>query len=247
MTDYLVFRLYAPLASWGEAAVGETRPTATYPGRSAILGLLAAALGITRDDETAQQALANSVMLAVKQRSLGTLLRDYHTAQVLPTRRGQRLQTRRDELAGSSRELNTILSSRDYRSDGLWTVAVWSTRKASVTLVELEEALRRPRFHLYLGRKSCPLAAPLAPARLATATLREALDHDFTALVPNERSALGLDDEALYCWEGAPDALDGGDDGVESSEVWDRPLNRRRWQFGPRTEYRRRASAGAGR
>ncbi len=51
MTEYLVFRLYAPLASWGEAAVGESRPTATYPGRGAIIGLLGAALGVRRDDD----------------------------------------------------------------------------------------------------------------------------------------------------------------------------------------------------
>jgi CRISPR system Cascade subunit CasD len=50
MMEYLLFRLYGPLASWGEIAVGESRHTATYPGKSALLGLLAAALGIRRDD-----------------------------------------------------------------------------------------------------------------------------------------------------------------------------------------------------
>jgi len=48
--DYLVFQLYGPLASWGDIAVGETRPSALTPSRSAILGLLAAALGLKRPD-----------------------------------------------------------------------------------------------------------------------------------------------------------------------------------------------------
>nr|WP_284509571.1 CRISPR-associated protein Cas5 [Salinivibrio costicola] len=48
MRDYLVFRLYGPLASWGEPAVGGDRPTSAYPSRSAVLGLLGAALGIKR-------------------------------------------------------------------------------------------------------------------------------------------------------------------------------------------------------
>ena len=51
MRDYLVMRLYAPLASWGEIAVGEVRHSANYPSKSALLGLLGAALGVRRDDD----------------------------------------------------------------------------------------------------------------------------------------------------------------------------------------------------
>ena len=32
--NYLVFRLYGPMASWGEIAVGENRHSARYPGKS---------------------------------------------------------------------------------------------------------------------------------------------------------------------------------------------------------------------
>ena len=45
MPRYVVFRLAAPLASFGEVAVGERRPTADRPTRSAVIGLLGAALG----------------------------------------------------------------------------------------------------------------------------------------------------------------------------------------------------------
>ena len=55
--ETLVFQLEAPLSSWGDVAVGEYRPTAEYPGQSAILGLLAAALGIDRLDTEGQSAL----------------------------------------------------------------------------------------------------------------------------------------------------------------------------------------------
>jgi CRISPR system Cascade subunit CasD len=43
----------------------------------------------------------------------------------------------------------------------------------------------------------------------------------------------------LYAWEGSIDQLDGSAVGVEYNDVWDLPLNRRRWQFGPRLECRR--------
>lgn len=243
MTDYLVFRLYAPLASWGEAAVGESRPTATYPGRSAIIGLLGAALGVQRDDDEGQRQLRDSVGIAIKQRSPGSLLRDYHTVQVPASQSKVTYRTRRDELSAPRKVINTILSSRDYRCDGLWTVAVWLTAEAELTLEALEQALKTPHFPLYLGRKACPPAAPLAPRRETFALLRDALDADFPPLFgkdqEEERRALRLPENALYAWEGRAEALDGHGDGVESSEAWDVPLNRRRWQFGPRTEYRR--------
>ncbi|WP_444985336.1 type I-E CRISPR-associated protein Cas5/CasD [Halomonas mongoliensis] len=243
MTEYLVFRLYAPLASWGEAAVGESRPSATYPGRSAIIGLLGAALGVRRDDDEGQRRLRDSVGIAIKQRSPGSLMRDYHTVQVPASQSKVTYRTRRDELSAPRKVIHTILSSRDYRCDGLWTVAVWLTPQAELTLEELEQALKTPYFTLYLGRKACPPAAPLAPRRELCSRLQDALDAGFPPLCGkdegDERRAMRLPDSVVYAWEGDAKALDGNGHGVESSEVWDVPLNRRRWQFGPRAEYRR--------
>ena len=53
MADFLVFQLYGALASWGDIAVGEYRPSQGHPSKSAITGLLAAALGIEREDDAA--------------------------------------------------------------------------------------------------------------------------------------------------------------------------------------------------
>ena len=50
MPEYLVFQLYGPFMSWGDIAVGEMRPSAMMPAKSAILGLLAAAVGIKRPE-----------------------------------------------------------------------------------------------------------------------------------------------------------------------------------------------------
>lgn len=163
--ETLIFQLQGPLSSWGETAVGEYRPTAGYPGKSAILGLLGAALGIERSDETALAGLAGSVRLAVGVLDEGRLLRDYHTAQV-PSRTDLKKRpraTRRDELAVPKHDLNTILSTRDYRQGAAALVALQVIDGASYTLAQLADALRRPRFVLYLGRKSCPLALPAYP------------------------------------------------------------------------------------
>ena len=82
LTPYLVFQLQAPLAAWGDVAVGEYRGSREYPGASALIGLLGAALGLRREDEAAHAALRDGYRFAVGVVSAGHLLRDYHTAQV---------------------------------------------------------------------------------------------------------------------------------------------------------------------
>ena len=124
--DFLVFQLHAPLAAWGDTAVGEYRGSLTWPGESALIGLLGAALGIRRDEEAAHAALRQGYRYAVGVVAQGTLLRDYHTAQV-PGRADLKKRphrTRRDELAVPKPALNTVLSTRDYRQDGAWRVAI---------------------------------------------------------------------------------------------------------------------------
>ena len=46
MSQYQIFQLHGPIASWGVDAPGEVRHTHELPSRSALLGLLAAGVGI---------------------------------------------------------------------------------------------------------------------------------------------------------------------------------------------------------
>lgn len=228
MQDYLIFTLYGPLAAWGDIAVGEYRPSFAHPSKSAIAGLLAAALGIRRDEEERQQALAASCSFAVRVDSLGVLLRDYHTTQVPPARKGVIHYTRRSELAGN--DLNTILSSRDYRCDAVYTVAVSVTGDAPFSIQQLADGLRNPVFTLYLGRKSCPPAMPLHPQIISAPTLREA----FEKLSPAEElSEIISKGSAMVYWE--KDAASGFDT-QQIIVRRDAPRSRKRWQFGERRE-----------
>lgn len=174
--ETLIFQLQAPLSSWGEVAVGEYRPSAEYPSQSAIQGLLGAALGIDRDDDAAQTSLRTGYRLAVGVLSQGRLMRDYHTAQV-PSRTDLKKRphaTRRDELSLPKQDLNTILSSRDYRQDAAALVAVQMMVHSPYSLAQLVEALKKPKYVLYLGRKSCPVATPLHPHVLNAETINVA-------------------------------------------------------------------------
>jgi CRISPR system Cascade subunit CasD len=105
--------------------------------------------------------------------SQGRLLRDYHTAQV-PSHTDLKKRphaTRRDELSLPNSDLNTILSSRDYRQDAAALVAVQAVANAPYSLAQLAEALKKPKFVLYLGRKSCPVAVPLHPRVISAETI----------------------------------------------------------------------------
>lgn len=177
----LVFRLYAPMASWSVPAIGEHRHTHDTPTAGMVIGLLAAALGIRREEESKQLALRDNLTFAVKTISRGSLMRDYHTIQMPPTRKGTRYFTRKSELADHD-ALNTMLTSRDYRCDGLWIVAVRVNNHAPHSLEQLAHALKHPVFTLYLGRKACPLAAPLMPSIVEAKDWRSALDQPFPPL-----------------------------------------------------------------
>jgi CRISPR system Cascade subunit CasD len=246
MADYLVLRLYGPLASWGEIAVGESRHSAVHPSKSALLGLLGAALGVVREDDAGQQALFEGYRFGVKLVCPGTPLRDYHTVQAPPRQSKVLWRSRRQELADKAR-LGTLLSAREYRCDSLAVIAVEALPNARWSLEDLAAALRRPWFPLYLGRKSCPLALPLAPQQVADATLYTALEqtpqNSLLALLatkpkqpwPNWEDKKVLRSETpRYYWE------DGMEPGMQADMQVvrnDQPLSRRRWQFGPRREW----------
>lgn len=239
MTKYLLFRLYGPMASWGDIAVGEVRPSFTHPSKSAVLGLVAAALGLRRDDEQSQRSLAGSFGFAVRVESLGVPLVDYHTVQVPPSGAGKRRRiyaTRKDELTTVRRDdLSTILSRRDYRMDALATPVLWALGPAPpFGLEEIVAALERPKFVLYLGRKSCPLALPLEAQIVVAESITEALRGARFSWDLDCRFTLRAAGPPTLFWE------EGASPGIEARHTFERRdtlLSRKRWQFDVRSEH----------
>lgn len=230
----LLFTLYAPMASFGEIAVGERRMGWARPGRSAVLGLLAAAMGIDRDDEAGHGELESGLHCAVRTNAPGVPFIDYHTAQAPRSRRGRSHATRRDELS-TRQELNTVLSRREWRSDSCFTIALWPRAGASVDVELLARALRRPRYCLYVGRKSAPLGLPLNPEAIEADGFLDALD----ARTPTEAEAEVLQrtrstdaPATVACDLDAP----GLPEEYRRERRRDRVASRRRWQFDDRQE-----------
>jgi CRISPR system Cascade subunit CasD len=244
MARYLTFALVAPLAAFGSIAVGERRSSWDRPARSGVLGLVGACLGLDRADDAAQAALAEGYGLALLCHAPGRLLADYHTTQVPSAQRGRRFATRAEELAAPN--LNTILSRRDYRS-GTWHLgALWPRGEAARWPLEaLAEAMERPNYVPYLGRKSCPLGLPLAPC------IMEAADSPTALLArhsqgPEAKLGQSQGSTLRTAFADAPgetiivlDAADAdrNDPRLRRIEIRrDQPRSRRRWQFDLREE-----------
>ena len=91
-------------------------------------------------------------------------------------------------------------------------------------LAALAAALDRPAFHLYLGRKACPLSAPMAPAVVHAETPEAALAR--LRLPPWAGDAVA---RTLYADASLPGPAP---ERVETRH--DAPLDRRAWHFAPR-------------
>lgn len=231
-TSYLLFQLYGPMAAWGDVAMGEVRPTFDRPSKSAVLGMIGAALGVRQSEEEKHRALARSYRFAVRLDVPGRLLRDYHTSEAPTGKRARGLPTRRDEL--NYRTTNTIESYRDYRCDARATVCLWAAgSEAPWPLPNIRTALEEPAFTLYLGRKACPPALPLSPAIVTAGSLREAFEASSHSDDPFTGALMDEEETVRFYWE-----EDEGS-GFEAEQLQtrrDAPVSRARWTFEERQE-----------
>ncbi|WP_393096715.1 type I-E CRISPR-associated protein Cas5/CasD [Streptomyces sp. LN325] len=152
-TGVLVLRLAGPLQSWGASSRFTRRTTESAPTKSGVIGLLAAAAGIDRDDD---EALAPLTVLrfGVRIDQPGTRIRDFHTAH--------------HAVTGKSMPL----SERFYLADAVFVAALEGDH---TLLTRLHTALRTPLYPPFLGRRSCPPAGPVDLALHADARLENTL------------------------------------------------------------------------
>ena len=226
MREHLVFLLSAPMASFGSYAGHERRGSELVPLRSAVLGLVGAAVGIERRDKKRQDQL-RSYSVAVQSFQRSVALRDYHTVQTVPTAKAKRPSSRSQALALAGGDTNTIITIRDYRCDVMVGAALWGN--GPWELEALAGFLRRPVYPLYLGRKSCPLTAPLNPLVCAARGPVEALEK---IEVPEWQRLGSFRDRSRSRFPVHSDPVGGFDPPPVSERVPGEPLDRQAWTFG---------------
>ncbi|MER7418493.1 type I-E CRISPR-associated protein Cas5/CasD [Micromonospora peucetia] len=146
----LLLRLAGPLQSWGSSSRFARRGTEVAPTKSGVIGLLAAAKGVRRTEPLTELL---DLEFGVRLDQPGQIMRDFQTARSLDGRE------------------SAPLTYRFYLSDAAFLAAVSGEQEL---LHGLTEALRRPRFPLYLGRRSCPPVGPISLG-LHDGTLDDAL------------------------------------------------------------------------
>lgn len=127
----LLLRMSAPLQAWGYESKFETRRTSREPTKSGVIGLLASALGRSRDESVQD---LNELSFGVRVDHEGELLHDYHTVKL--------------------NESKTYVTHRYYLSDAVFLVGLESDNEE--LLQKLNNAVLSPAFPLFLGRRSCP-------------------------------------------------------------------------------------------
>lgn len=134
----LLLRLAGPMQSWGTTSRFDQRDTGKEPSKSGVIGLLAAALGIDRENWTDLEPLTQ-LKLAVRHDRTGVLKRDYQTAQNIIS-------------ADRSKVHETAVTTRDYLADAVFLVGLEGEDRA--LLERAHAALQNPVWPLALGRKS---------------------------------------------------------------------------------------------
>lgn len=142
----LLLRLAGPMQSWGTTSRFDQRDTGKEPSKSGVIGLLAAALGIDREEWSDDlQALA-ALTMGVRHDRPGILKRDYQTAQHIIS-------------ADRSKVHETAVTTRDYLADAVFLVGLEGLDRS--LLERAHAALRNPVWPLALGRKSYVPAEPI--------------------------------------------------------------------------------------
>ena len=163
MQDYLILKLDGVLQAWGRESFEGLRPSELFPGRSALLGLIGACLGIDRLDQDSQQALALSLGFAVRVDQQGQKMTDYHT-----------VKDARVDYQGLKTH-DTIQTWREYWQNAKYTLAIWNTENATILLPQVKAAIQKPIYTPVLGRRSCALSRPLFECDVIAANHLEAL------------------------------------------------------------------------
>lgn len=183
MTLFLCFTLEGPLASWGDIAPGEQRTSWSRPSKSAALGLVAAALGIERTEETRLAALHDGLGFAVLAEQPGLPVTEFQTEQRPTTvglNRFAKAQGRAPATRGESLEIDeiaTTISRRSFYVGSRHRIILWPRGDAPEGLDAIAAALETPIFALFLGRRAYAPSRPLAPQVIEAATLEGALEY----------------------------------------------------------------------
>jgi CRISPR system Cascade subunit CasD len=162
----LLLQLVGPMQSWGTASRFDQRDTGKEPSKSGVVGLVAAALGIDRENWADLKPITRMSM-GVRHDRPGVPKKDYQTAGCAATDTIIRAD-------GSQAKGGGVVSQRYYVADAAFLVGLECEDRS--LLRRIHAALRDPIWLLALGRKSYVPSEPVwVENGLRDAPLRDVL------------------------------------------------------------------------
>lgn len=155
----LLLRMRAPMMSWGDHSRFTIRDTRTEPTKSAVIGLLCAALGRPRWESISDLA---ALKMGVRVEREGLMQCDYHTVM--------------DGIKSSGSKGDTVISHRYYIADADYLVGLEGDRSL---LTILDDALQNPCWQMYFGRKSFVPSRPVQIGIIDRDLLESLQDHPY--------------------------------------------------------------------
>lgn len=180
MSDTLAFLIDAPLQSWGVSSKFQLRETDSWPTKSALIGVLAAALGIDKYGPNEAEKLAPLTALTFSvlrwpKKHPSLRLSDYHTiGGGWPKDRKEHPWASMNVPVKATRTSTggpifidgpAVETTRTYLTDARFIALFLGDR---ATLECAAAALLDPVWGVWFGRKTCIPAEPLSPVVAAS-------------------------------------------------------------------------------
>lgn len=134
----LTIKLAGPLQSYGNEASFNRRTSYHFPTKSAVIGMIAAALGLRRDDQRINDL--KKIGYAVRIDQPGRTLTDFQIVEY------------------DCKKHKRKLTYRNNLQDAVFIAAIYSDDQQ---IDMIDHALHHPKFQLFLGRRANVPAGPL--------------------------------------------------------------------------------------
>ena len=175
----IVLRLEGVMQSWGDDSKWNHRASSQMPSKSGIVGMLACAMGLERDDHAIVE-LGDAIIMAVRADRPGMMATDFQTVTGYP------LLTAEGKPRSTG---NTFISRREYLQDAAFTVFLEAEKGWEKRIID---ALGDPVWPVYLGRKNCVPSRPvLMEITMEYGSLQDAVNRYPTS----ERSVMPMEYE----------------------------------------------------
>jgi CRISPR system Cascade subunit CasD len=158
-TCFLVLQLSGPLQSWGFDSRYTQRNTGLFPTKSAVAGMICAALGYSRGSQDEKVFLDHMRTCTLTTLSLVKYAGSEEKRWKIPTRRIEDFHTvLGTKSADGKNKKDAVLTQRQYLCDAEFLALL---EGPTDLVTSIGEALKNPVWGIWLGRKACIPSKPV--------------------------------------------------------------------------------------